>query len=50
MGIKSRLNYLVTICAGCLDAGSDRCKVCLGRPKDKRKKSSKGIDDASKSN
>lgn len=48
MGIKSRDNFPVIACVGCEDSESPRCCECLGRPQDKRKISSKGIDDARK--
>ena len=50
MGIKSRAVYPVKACIGCDDNGSRRCKDCLGRPKDKRKKLSKGFDNVAKDN
>ena len=48
MGIKSRMNYPVKACVGCIDNGSRRCKDCLGRPQDKRKNLSKGFDNDAK--
>ena len=48
MGIKSRMNYPVKACVGCIDNGSRRCKDCLGRPQDKRKNLSKGFDNVAK--
>lgn len=44
MGAKSRLNFPTGGCFGCADNGSDRCSECLGRPKDKRKISTKAVD------
>jgi hypothetical protein len=51
MGMKSRGNFAVEGCIGCLDIGSDRCKECLGRPQDKRGRNEKeryeGTEEAS---
>lgn len=44
MGIKSRGGFAVEECIGCLDVGSKRCKECLGRPQDKRRKDEKRKD------
>lgn len=41
MGMKSRGNFAVEECIGCLDIGSKRCRNCLGRPQDKRRVSEK---------
>lgn len=38
MGYKSRSGFIVNGCIGCLDINSKRCKNCLGRSKDKRRK------------
>jgi hypothetical protein len=37
MGLKSRGNYAVMECIGCVDVNTRRCKDCLGRPQDKRR-------------
>ena len=37
MGMKSRGNYAVMECIGCVDVNTRRCKDCLGRPQDKRR-------------
>jgi hypothetical protein len=44
MGIKSRGNFAVMKCLGCIDAETDRCDDCLGRAQDKRKKNDRRID------
>ena len=49
MGAKSRICFPSNGCLGCADNGSSRCEDCLGRPKDKKKISSKGVDDVAKS-
>ena len=42
MGLKSRGNYAVMECIGCVDVNTRRCKDCLGRPQDKRRVNEKG--------